>query len=78
MGTRMVKDGVMERFGIQEVYGMHNMPGIPVGSFALRPGPIMAGGDAVVIRIEGRGGHAAHPNDGIDSGLDSLLDFPEY
>src|SRR5256885_13711612 len=59
----------VDRFGIEQVYGMHNGPGIPVGSFALRPGPIMAGGDAVVIRIEGRGGHAAHPNDCIDSVL---------
>jgi hippurate hydrolase len=59
----------MDRFGIEQVYGMHNGPGIPVGSFALRPGPIMAGGDAVVIKIEGRGGHAAHPNQCIDSVL---------
>ena len=55
----MIKDGLMDRFGIEQVYGMHNGPGIPVGAFALRPGPIMAGGDAVVIKIEGRGGHAA-------------------
>jgi amidohydrolase len=48
---------------------MHNGPGIPIGAFALRPGPIMAGGDAVVIKIEGRGGHAAHPNQCIDSVL---------
>ena len=39
----MIKDGLMDRFGIEQVYGMHNGPGIPVGSFALRPGPIMAG-----------------------------------
>jgi amidohydrolase len=65
----MIKDGLMDRFGIEQVYGMHNGPGIPVGSFALRPGPIMAGGDAVVIKIEGRGGHAAHPNNCIDSVL---------
>jgi amidohydrolase len=48
---------------------MHNGPGIPVGSFALRPGPIMAGGDAVLIKIEGRGGHAAQPHQSIDSVL---------
>jgi amidohydrolase len=65
----MIKDGLMDRFGIEQVYGMHNGPGIPIGSFALRPGPIMAGGDAVVIKIEGRGGHAAHPNQCIDSVL---------
>src|SRR5437879_9500661 len=65
----MIKDGLMECFGIEQVYGMHNGPGIPVGSFALRPGPIMAGGDAVVIKIEGLGGHAARPHKCIDSVL---------
>ena len=65
----MIKDGLMDRFGIQQVYGMHNGPGIPVGNFAIRPGPIMAGGDAVVIQIEGRGGHAARPHRCIDSVL---------
>jgi amidohydrolase len=65
----MIKDGLMDRFGIEQVYGMHNGPGIPVGSFAIRPGPIMAGGDAVIIKIEGRGGHAARPHKCIDSVL---------
>ena len=65
----MLKDGLMDRFGIEQVYGMHNGPGIPVGSFAIRPGAIMAGGDAVVIKIEGRGGHAARPHKSIDSVL---------
>src|SRR5258707_11098047 len=65
----MIEDGLMDRFDIEQVYGMHNGPGIPVGAFAIRPGPIMAGGDAVVIKIEGRGGHAAHPNQCIDSVL---------
>ncbi|MGH6712110.1 MAG: M20 aminoacylase family protein [Bradyrhizobium sp.] len=65
----MIKDGLMDRFGIEQVYGMHNGPGIPIGSFAIRPGPIMAGGDAVQIRIEGRGGHAARPHKCIDSVL---------
>ncbi|MBR1267959.1 amidohydrolase [Bradyrhizobium sp. AUGA SZCCT0222] len=65
----MIEDGLMDRFGIEQVYGMHNGPGIPVGSFAIRPGPIMAGGDAVAIRIEGRGGHAARPHKCIDSVL---------
>ena len=54
----MIKDGLMDRFGIEQVYGMHNGPGIPLGSFAIRPGPIMAGGDSVDINIEGHGGHA--------------------
>ncbi len=65
----MIEDGLMDRFGIEQVYGMHNGPGIPVGSFALRPGPIMAGGDAVVVKIEGLGGHAAQPHKSIDSVL---------
>ena len=65
----MIEDGLMDRFGIEQVYGMHNGPGIPVGSFAIRPGPIMAGGDAVFINIEGRGGHAARPHKCIDSVL---------
>ena len=63
----MIKDGLMDRFGIDQVYGMHNGPGIPVGSFALRSGPIMAGGDGVFIKIEGLGGHAAQPHKSIDS-----------
>jgi hippurate hydrolase len=63
----MIKDGLFERFAIDQVYGMHNGPGIPIGSFAIRPGPIMASTDAVNIRIEGRGGHAAKPHLSIDS-----------
>ena len=65
----MIKDGLLERFAIDQVYGMHNGPGIPVGSFAIRSGPIMASTDAVDIRIEGRGGHAARPHISIDSVL---------
>ncbi len=65
-GDAMVKDGLMERFGIQEVYGMHNMPGIPVGHFAIRPGPMMAAADRFTIQIEGKGGHAARPFECID------------
>ncbi len=65
----MLKDGLMDRFGIEQVYGMHNGPGIPVGAFAIRPGPIMAGGDAVGITIRGVGGHAARPHKSIDSVL---------
>jgi amidohydrolase len=63
----MIKDGLMDRFAIDQVYGMHNGPGIPVGSFAIRPGPIMAATDSVDIRIEGLGGHAARPHICIDS-----------
>ena len=65
-GNEMVKDGLMERFGVQEVYGMHNMPGIPVGQFAIRPGAMMAAADRFTITIEGKGGHAARPHDCID------------
>ena len=68
-GAAMVKDGLMERFGIDQVYGMHNGPGIPIGSFAIRPGPIMASTDEVDIRIEGVGGHAARPHKCVDSVL---------
>src|SRR6266481_3266719 len=67
--TAMLEDGLLERFAIDQVYGMHNGPGIPIGSFAIRPGPIMASTDAVNIRIEGRGGHAARPHISIDSVL---------
>jgi amidohydrolase len=65
-GRAMVKDGLMDRFGIEEVYGMHNYPGLPVGRFATRPGPIMAAADTVTIHIEGKGGHAARPHLSID------------
>ena len=59
-GREMVEDGMMERFGIQEVYGMHNMPGRPVGDFAIRPGGLMAASDDFTIEVLGSGGHAAH------------------
>jgi amidohydrolase len=62
----MVEDGMMERFGIDEVYGMHNMPGIPLGRFAIRKGGIMAAPDRFTITITGRGGHAAQPHKTID------------
>jgi amidohydrolase len=65
-GKAMVDDGLMDRFGISEVYGMHNMPGIPVGEFAVREGGIMAGTDEFLIDIEGQGGHAAMPHMAID------------
>src|SRR5664279_2927178 len=63
----MIKDGLMDRFAIDQVYGMHNGPGIPIGSFAIRSGPIMAATDSIDIRIEGHGGHAARPHLCIDS-----------
>ncbi len=66
-GKAMVEDGMMDRFGVTEVYGMHNMPGMPVGAFGIRPGPMLAAADRFTIDIEGRGGHAAHPHDAIDT-----------
>ncbi len=65
-GREMVEDGMMERFGIEEVYGMHNMPGLPVGEFAIRPGPFLASADDLTIEITGLGGHAARPHECID------------
>ncbi len=62
----MIDDGLMTRFGIEEVYGMHNYPGIPAGEFAIRPGPMMAAADHLSIEIEGKGGHAARPHFSID------------
>jgi hippurate hydrolase len=68
-GKAMVQDGMMERFGVEQVYGMHNFPGLPVGEFAIRPGPIMAAADRLTIEIEGKGGHAARPHLSIDTVL---------
>src|SRR4051812_5188845 len=63
----MIKDGLIERFKIDQVYGMHNGPGLPVGAFAIRQGPLMAATDGIDIIIEGHGGHAAKPHNCIDS-----------
>jgi hippurate hydrolase len=68
-GKAMCDDGLMQRFGIQEVYGLHNMPGLAVGQFAIRPGPMMAAADRFEVTIEGRGGHAAKPHETIDTVL---------
>ena len=66
-GKEMCDDGMMERFGIQEVYGMHNWPGKPVGSFAIRPGAFFAAADQFEIEVEGKGGHAAKPQETVDT-----------
>jgi amidohydrolase len=63
---KMLKDGMLEMFPMDEVYGMHNMPGMAVGEFAVKPGPMMAGRDNFEIRIQGRGSHAAMPHQGVD------------
>ena len=65
-GKAMVDDGLMTRFGIEEVYGLHNMPGMPVGRFGIRSGPIMAATDEFDIEIVGHGGHAAKPHATVD------------
>jgi amidohydrolase len=63
----MVDEGMMERFAIQEVYGMHNWPGVPVGHFAIRKGPLMAAADRFNITVHGRGSHAAQPHLSVDT-----------
>ncbi|MFW8592576.1 M20 aminoacylase family protein [Cribrihabitans neustonicus] len=68
-GKAMCDDGLMERWGIQEVYGLHNMPGLPVGEFATRPGALMASSDEFEIVVTGKGGHAATPHEAIDTTL---------
>ena len=68
-GEAMVEDGLMDRFGIDEVYGMHNWPGRPAGSFAIRPGPFFAAADTFEITVRGKGGHAAKPQIAVDSTL---------
>jgi hippurate hydrolase len=68
-GKAMLDDGLMERFGINEVYGMHNYPGMPLGQFGLRAGPLMAAADHLSIDIEGIGGHAARPQFSVDTVL---------
>ncbi len=62
----MIDDGMLERFKIDEVYGMHNMPGVPLGTFAIRPGAMLASSTRVEVEIEGKGGHAAKPHLCID------------
>jgi amidohydrolase len=63
----MIKDGLMDRFAIDQVYGLHNMPGMALGAFAIRPGSMMASMDQLKITIEGKGSHAAMPHQGVDS-----------
>ena len=65
-GKLMVEAGIMDRWNVQEVYGMHNHPGMPIGSFALRPGPMLASSDRVRITVKGRGGHASRPHETTD------------
>ncbi|QPF94157.1 M20 aminoacylase family protein [Bradyrhizobium commune] len=69
-GKAMVDDGLMTRWKIEQVYGMHNMPGLPEGHFATTPGPMLASSDNVQITVTGKGGHAgAGPHKSVDSVL---------
>ena len=68
-GKEMCDDGMMDRWKVQEVYGMHNWPGRPVGSFAIRPGAFFAATDQFDITLTGRGGHAAKPQEVVDTGV---------
>ncbi|OZB14890.1 MAG: amidohydrolase [Rhodobacterales bacterium 34-62-10] len=65
----MIDAGLMDRWGIAEIYGMHNMPGIPTGAFAVRTGPQMASPDKFEILVRGTGGHGAMPHKGVDTTL---------
>lgn len=61
-GRVMLEDGLLQQFPIQAIFGMHNMPGIPAGQFALSPGPVLASNSEFKLRIQGKGGHAAMPH----------------
>ena len=65
-GDAMVKDGLFERFPCDAIFGMHNRPGLAVGKFQIRTGPMMAGGAYFDIAVTGRGAHGARPEAGID------------
>jgi hippurate hydrolase len=65
-GPAMIKDGLLDRFGIQELYGMHTWPGAELGTFGIRPGPLLAAGDRFTIDIAGKGAHAMAPHTSID------------
>ena len=62
----MIQDGLFERFPMQALFGVHNWPGLAVGQFAIKPGPVFASGNKFKIIIRGRGAHAAMPSNGID------------
>lgn len=65
-GSVMIEEGLFDKFPVEAVFGMHNMPGMPVGSFAVCPGPMMAAADSFEMRITGQGAHAAMPHLGVD------------
>jgi amidohydrolase len=61
-GRVMVEEGLFERFPVEQVFGMHNWPRMPLGTFAMRPGPVMAAADRFAITLTGSGGHGAMPH----------------
>ncbi|MBZ9896318.1 M20 family metallopeptidase [Mesorhizobium sp. BR1-1-6] len=63
----MLDDGLMRRFPFDEIFGLHNLPGLPIGRFETRPGPMMSAEDIFEIVLRGRGGHAAGPQDGRET-----------
>ncbi|MER9108713.1 M20 family metallopeptidase [Mesorhizobium sp. M0848] len=63
----MLKDDLMERFGVEQVYGMHTLPGLPIGAFGIRRGAVLAATDSIEIKIEGRGGHPGMPHKSVDA-----------
>ncbi len=65
-GKAMIEDGLFDKYPVESVFGMHNIPGMPVASFAIKPGPIMAAFDIFNVKIVGKGGHAAMPQTTID------------
>lgn len=65
-GQAMVQDGMMDRFGIAQVYGIHNAPNVPFGHFQTTPGPLMASVDTAYVKVTGRGGHGATPHETVD------------
>ena len=65
-GKAMIDDGLFDKYPVESIYGMHNIPGMPVASFAIKPGPIMAAFDVFNVKIIGKGGHAAMPQTTID------------
>lgn len=65
-GNVMVQEGVMDRFAINEVYGIHNAPGVPFGHFQTTPGALMASVDTAFVYVTGRGGHGATPHECVD------------
>ncbi|WP_230971566.1 M20 aminoacylase family protein [Nitrogeniibacter aestuarii] len=65
-GREMIEDGIFDRFPMQQVFGMHNWPGLPAGTFAVHAGPVMASADRFDVDISGHGAHAAMPHLGVD------------